>query len=328
MPAGPKMSVGSDNQQIHVVAGVVRDRHGKILLTRRPQHVHKGGCWEFPGGKVRTGESELEALRRELAEEVGIQVRRTRPLIAIHHTYPDRDIRLAVWHVQDYGGTAVGRENQQWTWSRQEQLRSYHMPEANEAVVNALLLPDFYLVTPEPGDQTGRFVDSIDRCLRNGTRLIQLRAKTVQPSNYRAIARIVIPLCHAYKAQVLLNAPAEWVTELAADGVHLTSRALANTAHRPLPKNRWVAASCHNQKELEQARRIGCDFVVLSPVHETNSHPGSKALGWTRFAQLTGAANMPVYGLGGLGPADLSAAYQNGAQGVAAMRGLWEAAGN
>jgi len=323
------MSVGSGNGEMHVVAGVVRDRHGKILLTRRPKHVHKGGCWEFPGGKVRNGESESEGLCREMAEEVGIQVRRARPLIAIRHTYPDRVIRLAVWCVQDYDGTAYGREDQQLTWCRRERLRSYHMPEANDAVVNALLLPDLYLVTPEPGDRTGRFVDPIERCLRSGVRLIQLRAKTVQPYSYRAIAREVISLCHAYRAQVLLNAPVEWVTELGADGVHLTSRALANTTRRPLRGDRWVAASCHNEDELEQARRIGCDFVVLSPVLETDSHPGSKALGWARFAQLAGDANMPVYGLGGLEPADLSVAYQNGAQGIAAIRGLWEvAAGN
>jgi 8-oxo-dGTP diphosphatase len=95
---------------------------------------------------------------------------------------------------------------------------------------------------------------------------------------------------------------------------------VANEAH---PDLEWVAASCHDAAELEQAVRLGVDFVVLGPVLPTASHPGAPTLGWERFTQLIRDYPLPVYALGGLGHADLERARDCGAHGIALRSGAW-----
>ena len=113
------------------------------------------------------------------------------------------------------------------------------------------------------------------------------------------------------------------VAAVGADGVHLTSSRLESLSTRPLPTNKLVAASVHNQKQLEQAKKIAIDFSVISPVLPTPSHPNVGTLGWDGFQQLTEQANHPVYALGGMQRQDITTAWQHGGQGIAAIRSLW-----
>jgi 8-oxo-dGTP diphosphatase len=70
-------------------------------------------------------------------------------------------------------------------------------------------------------------------------------------------------------------------------------------SERPLGREYWVAASCHSDREVEQAMRIGVDFVIISPVYETRSHPAAPSLGWHGFAELVERSKAPAYALGG-----------------------------
>ena len=111
---------------------------------------------------------------------------------------------------------------------------------------------------------------------------------------------------------------------MAADGLHLASRYLTELHQRP---DGWplVGASCHGAADLARAAELGLDYALLSPVMPTASHPGSQHLGWEDFAALVEEALLPVYALGGLVPGDVERAIRCGAQGVAAIRGLWPA---
>lgn len=82
---------------LHVAVGVIVGSDGKILIAKRPQTTHQGGLWEFPGGKVDTGESVQQALARELKEELAIDVITSEPLIQIRHHYPDKSVLLDVY---------------------------------------------------------------------------------------------------------------------------------------------------------------------------------------------------------------------------------------
>ncbi|PTT03442.1 NUDIX domain-containing protein, partial [Pseudomonas sp. HMWF006] len=84
-------------KRVHVAAAVIRDDSGKVLIARRADTQHQGGLWEFPGGKVEADESVETALARELHEELGIVVGAARPLIKVHHDYPDKQVLLDVW---------------------------------------------------------------------------------------------------------------------------------------------------------------------------------------------------------------------------------------
>lgn len=308
---------------LHVAVGAVVDAQGLILIARRPPQVHLGGLWEFPGGKLEAGESVRQALARELAEEIGIQVISCRPLIQLCHRYPEREVLLDVWRVEAFSGQAHGRENQPVAWVAAEELHRYAFPEGNRPIIAALRLPSCYAIVNAAAQERAEEVEArLQGLAERGVSLAQLRAPDWPAAAYRALAQRLLLRAESLGLRLLLNAEPSLAQELGAAGVHLPAARLLALPQRPLPAGFWVAASCHNAEELAQAERIGADFAVLSPVLPTASHPQAQPIGWDGFARWTTAANLPVYALGGLSPADLQQAWRHGAQGIAAIRGL------
>jgi len=123
---------------LRVAVGVITSAAGEVLVARRHEHLHQGGLWEFPGGKVAAGESVLEALARELHEELGIRVEDAAPLLSIEHDYPERSVRLEVWHVLAFSGTAHGREGQPLRWLPVTALDPADFPAANAPIIEAI----------------------------------------------------------------------------------------------------------------------------------------------------------------------------------------------
>jgi len=141
---------------------------------------------------------------------------------------------------------------------------------------------------------------------------------------YRDLALDIQGLC-AGKAQLMLKGPLEWLGDFPAAGWHLTSEQLRKYAAkgRPFPGQRWLAASCHSAEELALAGQMGVDFVTLSPVQATATHPDAQPLGWGAAAELLQGCNIPAFLLGGVGPDDCERAWSIGAQGVAGIRAFW-----
>lgn len=313
------------NTVIHVAAAVIVDGQGRVLLARRPDHVHQGGLWEFPGGKLDPGEDIRRALVRELEEELGLTPTSFRPLIRIRHDYAEKSVLLDVWRVQDWRGAPHGREGQPVEWVAAEGLRERAFPEANLPIVTAARLSDRYLITPDPGGDQEDFLSALRRSLDRGVRLIQLRARRMNPAGLRKLAARALDLCRDQGARLLINGAPGLAEGVGADGVHLTSRRLLACRTRPLSAGHWVAASCHDRRQVIHACRIGVDFIVVSPVKATPSHRDARPLGWVGLRELTELATVPVYALGGMGENDLTDAWDHGAQGIAAIRSLWGA---
>jgi 8-oxo-dGTP diphosphatase len=307
---------------VHVVAGVMTDARGRILLARRTEGRDLAGAWEFPGGKVDPGETPLQALARELEEELGIRVQATEPLIAVPQQYRDKRILLDVYRVTRFSGKPRDREQQALAWSPPEKLRTYPMPPADRPVVAALTQPAHYLVSPDFDGRRKPYLAAIDRALEEGLRRLQLRVRALSGAELAALATEVKQRCDLAGAELLLNGELELARRLGC-GLHLNSAQLMAAEARPLPPEQLVAASCHDAAELERAQALGLDFAVLGPVGRTPSHPERRPIGWSGFAALREAVSLPIYGLGGLGRADQEAARRHGAQGVAAIRGLW-----
>ncbi len=127
--------------EIHVIAGAVRDANGRVLIAQRPRGRHMAGRWEFPGGKLDSGEDSFSGLKRELAEELGIAVREARPLIRLRYNYPDRCVMLEAWNVTSYEGEPQALDSQALAWARPDELPSHDLLEADRAIVTALRLP-------------------------------------------------------------------------------------------------------------------------------------------------------------------------------------------
>jgi 8-oxo-dGTP diphosphatase len=308
---------------IHVVAAVLEDADGRVLLARRAKGAHQGGLWEFPGGKVEPAESAGEALRRELREEIAIEVRAHRPLIRVRHAYADRTVVLDVHRVTSWSGEAIGLEGQPLAWVALGDLDRYPMPAADRPIVTAIRLPDTYVITPpEPADADA-FAASLKAVLRHGHRLVQLRLPGVDRAAVEPHARRAVDLCNEAGARLLVHRDPDLAESVGAHGVHLSAAQLRGLTGRPLPSGRLVGASCHDGEELALAEALGADFAVLSPVLPTASHPGAPHLGWDRFAALVEAARIPVYALGGMTADFIDTAWRHGAQGVAGIRGFW-----
>lgn len=126
------------HQPVHVAVGVILDPGHNILISRRDPDSHQGGLWEFPGGKVEPGEDLQAALARELKEELGIEPRRTSPLLVVDHDYGDKAVRLDVHVVWEFAGRASGREGQPLAWVSNGELRHYDFPQANQPIVEAV----------------------------------------------------------------------------------------------------------------------------------------------------------------------------------------------
>ncbi len=340
------MSEALPQRFVRVVAGVIRDPRGRILLAQRTGASDLAGLWEFPGGKINPGERPEDALVRELDEELGIQAEVGAGIITVPQAYPDKRLTLDVRHVTQWQGNARGREGQALLWVPPRKLASYRMPPADRPVVAALQQPDRYLVTPDvaeigevgtggtrgasgPGDAESEFsaperawLQALENTLATGVVRVQLHSATADPERWERLAATAARLCREAGVEVLLNGDIELAESLDV-GVHLRASQLAAHARRPVSEGLPLAASCHGVDDLRAAEALGCDFVVLGNVKPTAAEPGSAGMAWETFAAMREQVSLPIYATGGLGIHDFDAARAHGAQGIASTRGLW-----
>ncbi len=307
--------------RIQVVAAVLRDRQGRVLVADRPAGKPMAGFWEFPGGKLEPGEKPFDALRRELKEELGIEVRCAYRLLRFAYRYPEREVELDVWRVTAWDGEPSAHEGQRLAWHRPRDLMGIGLLPADEPIVRSLELPPLMLVTPSPGDEPA-FLQGLQRSLDAGVDWVQFRAPWMDAARYGRLAERVVATCRASGVQVSLHGDAALARELGADGVHLGQKDL--DAYDGRDGRLRLGISCHTAEELRRALESKPAYLILGPVQETASHPGTKSLGWEGFRSIAAASTVPVYGIGGLGPDDLTAAHSHGAHGVASIRALWD----
>jgi len=300
---------------LQVAVGVVKNPEGKILISLRHAELHQGGLWEFPGGKVEASETAESALARELKEELNIDVTAASPLITILHRYPDRFVQLNVFLVEQFSGEAKSLEGQPFKWVAPYELGQYAFPAANQPIITAVKLPPYYAILDDADEDL--LLPNLQKILNRGIKLIQARLKNLSPAAVAAFIEQAYPLCKQQQSVLLMNSAVDYSAEV--DGIHLTSRDLMALTARP-ENIKWLAASCHNLGQLQQAQKIGVDFVVLAPVLPTQTHPGAAVLGWEQFAELVAEVNLPVYALGGMTKSSLITARQHGGQGIAAIR--------
>ncbi len=230
-------------------------------------------------------------------------------------------MRLNFFRITVWQGELHGKENQQLSWQTPFNLTVSPVLPANIFILRALQLPPLYAISNVAELGSAKFLERLHDALENGLKLVQMREQNLSHETMRELSLRVVKLAHLYGAQVLLNSDIELANEIGADGVHLNSVQLAACNSRP--NLTWCAASCHNASELQRANKLGLDFVVLSPVLPTRSHPDSAHLGWQAFATMAANSAIPVYALGGLCRDDMEKAWQHGAHGIAMLHQAW-----
>ena len=121
-----------------MVAAALFDSADRVLLAERPAGKHMAGWWEFPGGKVAAGESDADALVRELREELGIEARPHREITTMSHEYPDRIVDLSLWHASIASGEPRGLDGQQLKWVDCQSLGRERLLPADLPLIPAL----------------------------------------------------------------------------------------------------------------------------------------------------------------------------------------------
>jgi 8-oxo-dGTP diphosphatase len=306
---------------LEVSAAVLQRPDNTFLLAQRPPDKIWAGYWEFPGGKIETGETPYHALARELHEELGITVQTAYPWLTRIFTYPHATVRLNFFRVTAWSGELHPHEGQQFAWQHTTRISVAPILPANAPILRALELPTQYAISNAAELGVEQFMTRLQISLDAGLKLVQLREKDLHRDELHELALRVVALAHSRSAKVLLNGDVALAQEVGADGVQLTSTQLTELKERPAID--WCAASCHNADELRRAETLGCDFALLSPVLPTQSHPGVPHLGWDNFAAIAADSTIPVYALGGLKREDMQVAWQHGAHGIALLRQAW-----
>ena len=310
------------NKVVHVAVAILMREDGMVLLGNRPTGKDWAGWWEFPGGKIEDGETPFEALQRELEEELGVQTVEAHPWLVRTFDYPEKTVKLNFFIVRSWQGEPIGREGQQLSWQTPSCLSLEQILPANTPILSALSLPPLYAITNMLEMGEAIFFKALELQLKKGLKLIQVREKQLSSDALITFARKVIELSHPCDARVLMNAEMDEVIASGADGIHLNSIALMDLSEKP--HDLLVAASCHNAQEMAKATELNLDFVMLSPVLPTRSHPEVQGMGWATFTEIKQDYPLPVYALGGMQSSELENAWQAGAHGVAMQRAVWK----
>jgi 8-oxo-dGTP diphosphatase len=292
-----------------------------VLLGERPSTKVYAGYWEFPGGKIEPGETAMQALARELGEELGIRVVRADPWLTQSFVYPHASVRIHFFRVKAWEGVPRAKEHAALAWQLAGAFTVNPMLPANAPILRALALPDEYAISDAERMGAAAFLRALERRLVGGLRLVQLREKAMPIAELRALASEVQARCRAHGAELLVNGDWELAQSVGAAGIHLSAARLSELRERP--PFAWVAASCHDAGELARTADLGLDFAVLGPVKATPSHAGARLLGWPGFSSLASDCRVPVFAIGGMRAGDLDHATACGAHGIAMITGAW-----
>ncbi len=258
-------------------------------------------------------------MRRELREELAIEISKAAPLMRFRHDYSHRSVVLDTWRVTAWAGEPQGCEGQVLRWLPVQRFAEVSplLPTV-VPIERALRTPQHYVFTPPQLPLTALLAGLAG--LPCGAWL-RLRQPALDEAQYEAIAAVLIPAAQAQGLAVMLDRDPHRALRLGADGWHARSALLMQLEARPaLP---LVIASVHTSAELAQVVRLGVDAAVLGPVCATPTHPGAAVLGWPGFSALRGTAALPVFAIGGLAPAALATAVGHNAQGLAGISAYW-----
>ena len=301
---------------IKAVVGVLRNESEQILIAKRQDHQFMAGFWELPGGKIEGNETTKETIIRELNEELGIEVNALSLHQTMQYSYTDRVVELTIYNIDNYLNTPKGIEGQQIAWTSVQDLHNYQLLPTMKAFIDSITLPNKYWITPSSNHQSEAWMKKFNEKITQDISLIQLRSKTPLDSQFIADLH---NKCKKHNIKLLLNTTDKSFDESYCDGWHITTNEMLDLKSRPCADDKILGASTHDLNEALKAQKLGADFVVISPVQATQTHPDTIPLGWEAAKEVVDKLNIPVYFLGGMALNDLDKTLKIGAQGIAGI---------
>lgn len=280
----------------------------KVLVGWREEHQHQGNKHEFAGGKVEVGEKPIDACRREVREEVGIDLEQWQKFDFIRHEYEDVIVNLHFFssYVPEH---LLEKIQTPWTWFNRNQLQDLNFPKANTQIIKRLYWQPFIKISEKLTHLT-----SLEDNQLLYWRCMEAENAHREISNYsvEALSKLIL--------NVELWKNLNEMQQNAVAVVHLKQSQVISMTENDLKLGQRYIAACHDLETLKHAEKIGCEAAFLSPVCETETHPEAEGLGWKTFAEMAQQSNMMIYALGGVAPDQLETAITHYAYGVAGIR--------
>jgi 8-oxo-dGTP diphosphatase len=306
---------------INVSVAILVNINKQVLLAQRPPPKSWEGWWEFPGGKIEKNETPVDALYREVYEEIGVKITQFTKWVTRKYSHEGNDIKLHFFKVYKWEGEIVSKEKQKLVWTYLKKPNVNPILPANQFIQKAFDIPKYYAITNLSETSKKIFLNQLQKKINDGLEMIQVREKNISLNELKIFSKEIMEICKPNNIKVIINSDIKLAYEIKADGVHLTSKDLLSIKEKP--KNLIISASCHNKEEVNLAEKLKINFVVLSAVKKTLSHSNIKPIGWDKFQEIVNQVNIPIYALGGLGVHDYEVAIDNGAIGIASQRLIW-----
>ena len=178
-------------------------------------------------------------------------------------------------------------------------------------------MPRLYAIT-----DSKRYPDMLQRlekALKKGIRMVQLREKELSGLEYYQLAKRVRELTQDYDAMLFINDRVDIALAVNADGVHLPEKGLPPSVVKRIAPELLVGYSAHSLEQALWAQEEGADFITLSPIFKTQSHPEVEPIGLGLLKEVSQKLSIPVYALGGITWDRIKLCYKNGAYGIAGI---------
>lgn len=296
-------------KSVEVAIGLVFYQ-SKLLLGWRSAKQHQGNKYEFPGGKIEKGENAQDACRREVLEEVGIDLPHWHFVDLIEHQYDDLIVKLHVFSSQ-IDLSQLDKIQKPWAWHKREQLSDLNFPAANQAILQRLLWPRLIKISSD-----WHKLQHVEN-----DRWLYLRCDHSQQDE---LLEKLQSVGEGLLSRLILNiniwSRLSQVQQSQVAAVHFKQQQLMQLHSKDLPRHVRSLAACHDEASILHANHIGVDAISLSPVLSTPTHPEQQGLGWELFSQLAVKTQIPVFALGGMHPKNDVLAQQHHAYGVAGIR--------
>lgn len=317
------------SQRIDVAVAVIFNERGQVLWGSRPEGKPYAGYWEFPGGKLETGETVWQALVRELKEELGLLAKEGGPWFVIDHDYEHAKVRLHLYRVWAFEGNPQSLEGQAFKWGALHSDEVAPILPATAPLLPVLNQPKVMAVTNYLADGLDLTQTKLDHALQrtSGHLRVYFRETGCESTNLERDFSACCTWCSTHHVPLAVNSSS--VLDLLAKNcplpsdlqLHVTQEHLMNTPE-VLKQFPLVGASVHDSDSLNLAFEKGAQYAVLGAVKQTATHPNRSPLGWSGFSKLVESTKLPVYAIGGLTWEDLLQAQRAGAHGIGMIRGL------
>lgn len=219
-------------------------------------------------------------------------------------------------------GKCIGLEDQFLKWVPMSKLINYNMHRPNKNIIASIKLPNKIMITPYLDKDYHLFLKNLHLLKSHDIELLQLRLTHDESVNKLISQKIKNNFYN--KIKIMINGSMSDFDANYFDGIHLPFNEAKKLTARPVTKTALFSVSCHNQEEIEHANSIDADFVYLSPINMTRSHPNLGFLGWIEGEKIAAISKSPVYALGGMSITDAPKAIEKGFQGIAGITTFWD----